>query len=200
MSNTSSPSSGSPALRFGALFGLGWGVLLIANYYLVQNQSASFPTLATLVLSLAVYLVAGLLAAAQTGTTSTGLVAGLWAGLFSSLLNAGLVMILLLTDHALLEKMRRAGQNFVHVTVAGATPDAQFLIYAAILLVVGILVATVVGLALGALGGVIGKSIGQSHAPAPQVYRESMYPGIPPAPPAGTPGVSSPPSSDDEKQ
>ena len=199
MSNPSSPSSGSPALRFGALFGLGWGVLLIANYYLVQNQSASFPTLATLVLSLAVYLVAGLLAAAQTGTTSTGLVAGLWAGLFSSLLNAALVMILLLTDHALLEKMCRAGQNFVHVTVAGATPDAQFLIYAAILLVVGILVATVVGLALGALGGVIGKSIGQSRAPALGVYRESMYPGMPPAPPVGTPDASSPPSPGDEK-
>ena len=109
--------SGSPALRFGALFGLGWGMLLIANYYLVQVQGARFTTLATLVISLAVYLVAGLLAAAQTGTTSTGLVAGLLAGLFSSLLNAALVMILLLTDHALLEKMRRAGQNFVHVTV-----------------------------------------------------------------------------------
>jgi hypothetical protein len=109
-------------------------------------------------------------------------------------------MILLLTDHALLEKMRRAGQNFVHVTVAGATPDALTLLYMAILLVGGILVATVVGLALGALGGVIGKAIGQSHVPAPQVYRESMYPGIPPAPPAGTPGASSPPSSGEEKQ
>ena len=176
-SSTSSTSSGRPALRFGALFGLGWGVLLVANYYLVQNQSASFPTLATLVLSLAVYLVAGLRAAAQTGTISTGLIAGLLAGLFSSLLNAALVMALLLTDHALLEKLRRAGQNFVHVTVAGATSDAQYLIYAAILLVVGILVATVVGLALGALGGVVGKPMAKSRAPAPQVYRESMYPG-----------------------
>ncbi len=198
MSNT---SSGSPALRFGALFGLGWGMLLMANYYLVQVQGVRFTTLATLVISLAVYLVAGLLAAAQTGTTSTGLVAGLWAGLFSSLLNAALVMILLLTDHALLEKVRQAGQNVVHVTAngpGGPTPDALTLIYTAITLVGGILVATVVGLALGALGGSIGRSIGKSRAPAPQAYQESMYPGTPPAPPAVTPGASSPLSPGDE--
>jgi hypothetical protein len=200
MSNPSTPSSGNPALRFGALFGLGWGVLLIANYYLVQSQGVSFTTLATLVISLAVYLVAGLLASAQTGKISTGLIAGLLAGLFSSLLNAVGVMILLLTDHALLEKVRQAGQNFVHVSAAGASPDQLILAYMAIILVLGILVATLVGLALGALGGEVGKSLRKSLAPAPGVYQESLYPGTPPAPPAGTPGASSPPTSGNEKQ
>lgn len=198
MSNTSTTSAGSPALRFGALFGLGWGVLLIANYYLVQSLGVSFTTLATLLISLVVYLVAGLLAAAQTGTISTGLVAGLWAGLFSSLLNAVGVMILLLADHPLLEKLRQGGQDFVHVTIAG-DPTVAYLIYTAITLVGGILLATLVGLALGALGGSIGKSTCASRGPALQAYQESMYPGIPPAPPAGRPGASSPPSPGDEK-
>jgi hypothetical protein len=199
MSNT---SSGSPALRFGALFGLSWGVLMIANYYLVESQGVSFTTLATLVISLAVYLVAGFLAATQTGKTSTGLVSGLWTGLFSSLLNAIGVMILLLTDHALLEKVRQAGENFIHVTAEGSggpNLDEETLIYTAIYLVGGILVATLVGLALGALGGELGESRApESHAPAPLAYQESMYPGIPPALPAGTTGAPSLPSPDDE--
>jgi hypothetical protein len=177
MSNASTTSSGNPALRFGTLFGLGWGVLLIANYYLVESQSVSFTGLLALVLSLVVYLVAGLLAASQTGNTTTGLVAGLWAGLFSSLLNALGVMILLLADHALLESVRQAGQDFVHVSAAGASPEQLILVYTAITLILGIVAATGVGLALGALGGVVGKSMGQSRTPAPQVYQESMYPG-----------------------
>jgi hypothetical protein len=190
----SKKSSGSPALRFGALFGLGWGVLLVANYYLVQSQGVSFMTLAALLISLVVYLVAGLLAAAQTGKISTGLVAGLWAALFSSLLNAIGVMILLLADHALLEKVREAGQNIVHVSAVGASPDQLILAYTAITLILGLVGATMAGLALGALGGVVGKSTEKSRAPAPQVYQESTYPGISPAQPAGMPGVSSLPS------
>jgi hypothetical protein len=194
MSNKSATSSGSPALRFGALFGLGWGVLLIANYYLVQSQGVSFLTLAALLISLVVYLMAALLAAAKTGKTSTGLVAGLWAGLFSSLLNAIGVMVLLLTDHALLEKVRQGGQNIVHVSATGASPEQLIIAYSAIILILGIVAATLVGLALGALGGVAGKSMGESRQPAPQAYRESLYPGVPPVPPASTPGASSPSS------
>jgi hypothetical protein len=192
-------SGGSPA--FVALLGLGWGALLIANYYLVQVQAVRFTTLATLVISLAMYPVAGLLAAAQTGAISTGLLAGLWAGLFSSLLNAVGVMIILLTDHTLLERLLRGGQNFVHVSFSGPgspTVETAYLIYTAITLVGGILLATLVGLALGALGGSIGESRAP-RGPALHVYQESMYPGIPPAPPAGVPGASSPPSPGVEK-
>jgi len=202
MSTTSATSSGSPALRFGALFGLGWGVLLIVNYYLVQSVGVGFLSLAALLISLVVYLVAGLLAAAQTGKTSTGLLAGLWTGLFSSLLNAVGVMILLLADHDLLEKVRQAGQNVVHLSPngpGGPSPDQITLLYSATILIVGILVATLFGLALGALGGVAGKSTAQARGPALQSYRESMYQGISPTSPEGTPDASSP-SSGDEKR
>jgi hypothetical protein len=184
----SQQSSGGVALRFGALVGLGWGVLLVANYYLVQVQDVRFTTAATLVLSLVVYLVAGILAAARTGAVSTGLLAGLWAGLFSSLLNGVGVVAILLTDHALVEKARQAAQQAAQrVSGAGGhvppITDNLIIVSSVASLVFGAVIATVVGLGLGALGGAIGRS----RAPAPQLHQEAPFPQW------QTPGASPPP-------
>jgi len=185
MSQSPSGTSGNSALRIGALFGLGLGVVLIANYFLVQMNGTRLTSLAALVISLAVYLVAGLLAAARTGNVNTGLVAGLWAGLFSSVLNAAGVITLVLADHAVLAKLRLAAQQAAKAAAARTggpvrtISDGLVIVSVVISLVLGILVATLVGLGLGALGGVIGKS----RAPGPQAYREALYPGAPSGPP-----------------
>ncbi len=191
----SQQSSGNPALRFGAIFGLGWGVVLIANYYVANVLGVRFTTLATLVISLVVYLVAGMLAAAQTGNVSTGLVAGLWTGLFSSLLDAAGVITILLIDHALVVKLRLAAEQAAQRAAArtGVPPrhigDGLVIIGEVIGVVFGTLIATAVGLGMGALGGAIGRS----RAPAPQAYQESLYPGFPPPAQGQTPGAFPPP-------
>jgi hypothetical protein len=186
-------SSGSPALRFGALFGLSWGVLLIANYYLVQVHGVRFTTVAVYILSLVIYLVAGMLAAIRTGKVSNGLLAGLWTGLFSSLLNAVGVTILLLADHALVEKIRQVALNAAKAAGAPGTAITDNVIIASsiLALVVGIIVGTLVGLGVGALGGLISKSRGQGPS-APQPYQESLYRGSS-SEQAQTPGAYPPP-------
>lgn len=188
----SQQSSGNPALRFGALFGVGWGVLLSINYYFVHVQGLRFTTIAAIVVSLAVYLVAGILAAAQTGNVSTGLVAGLWTGLFSSLLNTVGVIVILLTNHDLIVKARQAAQSTAARAAAGGqvahVTDRLIVLLSIFGLVVGMVLATGIGVGMGALGGLIGKS----RAPVPQAYQEAMYPGSPPVSPWHVPGASSP--------
>lgn len=175
----SSQSSGSPALRIGALFGLGWGVLLIANYFLTQVEGVRFTTVASYIIALVVYLVAGILAASQTGLVRTGLLAGLWTGLISSVVNAIGVTIILLTDHALVEQMRQAALHAAQAAGASAPQltDQVIILGSVLALVLEIIAATVIGLGVGALGGLIGKSR-NSRTPgtaAPQMYQESLY-------------------------
>jgi hypothetical protein len=187
-------SSSSAALRFGAIFGVGWGVLLTLNYYFVHVQGLRLTSVVALVLSLVVYLVAGILAASRTGLVSTGLLAGLWTGLFSSLVDAVGVIGILLTDHAVVVQMRRAAQSVAARSASGTVPNItdRLVIISAILgLILGLIVATAIGLGMGALGGLIGKS----RAPELQAYQESMYQGMPPASPWQGPGAPPPPAS-----
>jgi hypothetical protein len=181
----SQQSSGSPALRFGALFGVGWGVLLIANFYVSQTQSIRLTGVIALILSLVVYLVPGILASSQTGKVPTGLLAGLFTGLFSALVNLIGVIVILFTDTALVDAIRNQLNQTAQTVGSPVTYSNSGVIGIEIgVLVFGLVAAAVVGLGMGALGGVIGKS----RAPQPQTpYQESMYPGYPP-PPYGAPG------------
>lgn len=195
-------TSGSPALRVGALFGLIWGVLLIANYYLVTAQGVRATSIASLVLALVVYLVAGYLAAARTGLVRTGLLAGLWTGFFSSLLNAIGVTVLLLSDPAVVEKIRQASLRAAQAAGQPVPALTNGLIIASsvVTLVLGLIAATVVGLGVGALGGLIGKSRAP-RAPASQPYRETLYqsPSSPPEPPTSAPPPPEPGQRDEPR-
>jgi hypothetical protein len=174
-------SLGSPALRFGALAGVGLGILLIANHLLQSATDAGWTVILTIPISLVVYLIAGMLAAQQTGKVSTGLVAGLFAGLFSSLLNNIVAFILFATNHSAVEQERQmlqqqaqqSGVNNLQYT------DSLVIVLSAIALTILLVLPVLIGLGMGALGGVIAKS---RVPPSPSSYQEMMYPGYPPTP------------------
>lgn len=185
-SSQASPSTGNPALRFGAIFGLTWGVVLVANYYASQQLSIGWSGLAAVVISLLVYLVAGMLAAQQTGKVSTGLVAGLFTGIFSSLINVVGVVVILILNPSIVNKARQVAQQTVQSAGANFTYTNSMIIgFAVVGLILGLLLAGGVGLGMGALGGVIGRS----RAPQAQVpYQDSMHLGMMPPTPYGAPG------------
>jgi hypothetical protein len=178
-------SSPSATFKIGGLFGVGWGIVLILNGLLSDALNIRWNSLIAILISLAVFFVAGMLAAQRTGKVSSGLVAGLFAGLFSGLINNVVSFILLATNNEKLVQLRdqaqqavdQNGQTFHYTT-------NLILIGAAFGLLFTLVISALVGLGLGALGGVAGKS----RAPLPpQSYQEAMYPGGPPSP-YGAPG------------
>jgi len=82
--------SGSPAFKYGLLFGILLGafqvVLTLLTNYLNLGSFALFITIAGVVLALVVYLLAGIRASQETGRVGTGAFAGLWAGVVSAII------------------------------------------------------------------------------------------------------------------
>ncbi len=132
-----------------------------------------------LVVELALFAVAGVLAARRTGRIESGALAGVVAGLV-----VGVCSFLLLLGGALILRQQIHTQGLHSATLRA--------IYIAALVRsgVGIGLSAVVGLALGALGGLVGRGSSDGRPPAAQPYAPGA--GVQPAGVAG--GFGAPPA------
>jgi hypothetical protein len=174
-------NSGNPAMREGLTFGVVLGVIFVVQRILTLTTSVSFTGFIVLILAIGAYVWAGIRASGETGKVSTGLLAGLWTGLFSSLID--LVGSLILAAafigrmRATIEAALRQAGSPLHVTTG------MVILFTVVGLVFGTIGGVLFGLGFGALGGAIGKGRYQPSIP----YQEAMYtgmqqPGYPPAP------------------
>jgi hypothetical protein len=179
--------SQSATFKIGALFGVVWGVILVANGIVSNALNIKWTSIVTIVVSLAIYFLSGMQASQRTAKVSSGLLAGLVTALFSSLIANATSFVLFATNSAKVEQARQAAQQAAQQAGAGQTitySDTAIIALTAGGLVVSLIFATLVGLGIGALGGLAGKA----RAPISQTgYQESMYQGIP-STPYGAPG------------
>ena len=180
------------AFRIGLLFGIILAVIMIAFNFAEQfardviGAGGLILIILTIIISLAAYFFAGFRASSQSGKVSTGLLAGMWTGIISSLVNG--VASVLLTIPQLPELTRTANQAIIN---SGAQTDIRYTETTMLLLTIGgtfllLLLASAIALGVGAIGGAAGKG----RAPmSQQTYQESLYqspmggyPGYPPQP------------------
>lgn len=188
---------GRPALRYGLIFGAIIAVLVIINSFLPAQVSASgAPDIARgglgclfFLVYLALFFVAGMLAARRTGKAGTGSLAGLLAGAIGIILFVVLGVIAILnTPDSVWQKaldQARAQNPSVNLTLQQMKTTAE--VFAIVAFVLIYLAAIGVGAGLGALGGLVGRG----QAPRPQ-YPEAMYQGMP-QPGYSQPGAYPPP-------
>jgi hypothetical protein len=165
--------AGHPALQNGLLFGAILGILEIILPLLLSGIGFLLNVL--LYLFLVGY--AGYRAAARTGKVSTGLVAGLLVGLFSSVIACIPLLIYYLSNidafRAQLQQEIAANNVYQGVTLTNNLVIVSVILFL-VLLVAG---ATLLGLGIGSIGGAIGKG----QAPRPQMPQYLPY--MPPYPP-----------------
>ena len=166
----------NPALRYGILWGVIFGIVLIAATFLgIINLGLIVP----LILALAAGFLAGRQAAQKTGKTVTGTVSGLWTGLIGSLLLSVLVMILILVN---VDAIRHSAQQYAnshqqHITYTNSDIIVSYLVNYGLLIASGVLF----GLAGGSVGGMMGKSRWRPPSETEE-YQEAMF-----EPPSKTP-------------
>ena len=179
MQSTPTPTKGRPALNQGILFGVIVGVILII--YLLVAYIVYIPTLslilgiATFVIELFLYAVAGYRASAITGKTGTGAIAGLFTGLFGGLIGAVVSIILIVV---FVDATRTRTLSVV------TTPSLRHLYTNSFIIGTGIggaLLGLGFAIGYGAAAGAIGGVIGRRRAPQAQSYQEALYQGMPPA-------------------
>jgi hypothetical protein len=196
------PAKKVSAFRIGLLFGIILAVIMIAFNFAEQfakdviGRGGLILTILTIIISLAAYFFAGFRASSQSGKVSTGLLAGMWTGIISSLVNG--IASVLLTIPNLPELTRTANQAIID---SGAQTDIRYTETTMLALTIGgtfllLLLASAIALGVGAIGGAAGKS----RAPmSQQAYQESFYqspmggypppqPGYPQQPQGGYPG------------
>ncbi len=155
---------GSPALKFGILFGILLGafqvVLTLLTKYLNLGSFALFITLGGFVLALIVYLLAGIRASQETGMMGTGAFAGLWTGVVSAIIGfLGALLLAYLNLGTLRQQATAAAQAAANQThqALPVTTDQLLLSTAAVTALIGLVVSILLGLIVGAIGGVIGR-------------------------------------------
>jgi hypothetical protein len=196
------PAKKVSAFRIGLLFGIILAVIMIAFNFAEQfakdviGAGGLILTILTIIISLAAYFFAGFRASSQSGKVSTGLLAGMWTGIISSLVNG--IASVLLTIPQLPELTRTANQAIID---SGAQTDIRYTETTMLALTIGgtfllLLLASAIALGVGAIGGAAGKS----RAPmSQQAYQEAFYqspmggypppqPGYPQQPQGGYPG------------
>lgn len=196
------PAKKVSAFRIGLLFGIILAVIMIGFNFAEQfakdvlGRGGLILTILTIIISLAAYFFAGFRASSQSGKVSTGLLAGMWTGIISSLVNG--VASVLLTIPQLPELTRTANQVIID---SGAQTDIRYTETTMLLLTIGgtfllLLLASAIALGVGAIGGAAGKG----RAPmSQQAYQEAFYqspmggyppqqPGYPQQPQGGYPG------------
>lgn len=162
--------AGNPALQNGLLFGIILGVLEVA----LSLTLGSIGFVICLVLYLGMVGFAGYRASARTGKVSTGLVAGLFVGLFSSVIGSlGLFIFTLPHVDAMRQLLQQQANTFNQGVTINYTTNVV-IAYLALLLVILIVGSSSLALGIGAIGGAIGKG----NAPAQPT-------GYPPYPYAG---------------
>ena len=181
MHQPTTTSTSSPSLRQGLLFGLILGLVLAVIDVITSLVDLGGAGLAvssvTFLLSLAVYFFAGMRASQQTGKLTTGLLAGSWAGLVSSLLSfLATLLITFTTIDAIRARLQAvAAQQHVQIQYTNSLIIGSSVVVG--LLVVGFYI--LVGLGMGSVGGAIGKR--RANIPV-RAYEEAMF--QPPPPPA----------------
>jgi len=172
------PAKKVSAFRIGLLFGIILAVIMIAFNFAEQfakdviGRGGLILTILTIIISLAAFFFAGFRASSQSGKVSTGLLAGMWTGIISSLVNG--IASVLLTIPNLPELTRTANQAIID---SGAQTDIRYTETTMLALTIGgtfllLLLASAIALGVGAIGGAAGKS----RAPmSQQAYQESLY-------------------------
>ena len=187
------------ALRIGLLFGVILGVILILLNLIGALVKIPALGLATLILiiiiALVAYFFAGFRASGQSGKISTGLLAGMWTGIFSSILaTIGNVIIAL---PSLPEATAAANKGIVEFGGQSSFryTETTYLLAEIVVFILLAVLSSAIALGVGAIGGAVGKG----RAPLPQqAYQESLYqspmagyppqPGYPQQPQGGYPG------------
>ena len=174
--------AGNLAFRQGLLFGMALGIffivfsvilyvaqlgtLLAGGIYSSTGGDGSLIGIVGFVVEVLVYLLAGMRASQQTGRVVTGTLAGLWTGLISSAITWVYTLIYMFAS-ALLELHSEAG-TLLFVTA----------ILAAILGILGIMLALGLGAGIGTLGGQIGKRRASlpTQSFQPSVFSDTLTP------------------------
>src|SRR5579871_5438011 len=223
--------SGSPAVRYGLIFGGIIGVLRLISTAIQYGTggrrafAASTGTFSSgsgsgggalafaclsLIVGLALYFLAGMFAARETGRTGSGAISGLLAGVIGGAISAVISLVAALTVPAADWYAVFADAHVKNVSSPSAAKAAGIIVVL-LLAVVGLAFATGIGAGVGALGGLLGK--GQNRGPV-NPYQQSFYqgspqgfsppPGYPPTggyppqgsyPPPGMPGSYPPPGA-----
>jgi hypothetical protein len=193
------PKAGSIAFQRGLIFGIIQAVVaacisLINNLVLTAGNAGLGFGLAALnfIVSLALFFVAGMLAAKQTGKVSTGTLAGMWTGIVYGVIN--LVLSLVIFFAISLPKALTILNSSGTLSSGNAdTVRTAAMVGGIVALVFGSLFAVGFGAGMGALGGLLGKS--QSNVPTTPVAQSypvynQPYPGqpVPPTPYTPAPG------------
>ncbi len=178
--------SGSPAFKYGLLFGILLGafqvVLTLLTNYLNLGSFALFITIAGVVLALVVYLLAGIRASQETGRVGTGAFAGLWAGVVSAIIAfLGALLLAYVNLNTLRQQAAAAAQAAANQThqALPATTDQLLLSTAAITALTGLVASILLGLVVGAIGGMIGRGRASRRT---VVTQETTYRDVPTAP------------------
>jgi hypothetical protein len=154
----------TPALRWGALCGLGaglgWVTEIAAGNLAVGQAWQLFAYYGGTLIALALTLAAGIAGAMATRSFRGGLMAGVWCGIVGSLIGG---LALLALPRLFLGTLRRDAQTLTEFARSGA-PDlvtyivGDFSAAATNHLVIGLLL----GLVLGALGAAIGAAVART--------------------------------------
>ena len=186
----------NPSFKQGLIWGISVGIAqFIVDFINTSTNIGAFSLLLTVLVFLfgiAAYLIAGWLAAKQTGKVSTGTIAGLWTGVFYGIIGAIGTIVTISTNLsarlAQVQDFANQMQLQIHYTpgllLAGGIIDA----------LVGAAFAIGIGSGIGALGGLIGRSQAPKQ-PYPAYPYPPMYQGMPPyqQPPQGMPPYQQPP-------
>jgi hypothetical protein len=198
--------SGSPAVRWGLIFG---GIIAVLG---LLGDGLRFGTgggesfagggggigilvsVLLFVIGLALFFVAGMFAARDSGRTGTGSIAGLIAGLIGGAIGAIATIIILLTLPP--SVFQTVTANRPNANISGDQLRTIVLVGGVIAAIFGLLINAGIGAGVGALGGLVGK--GQYRGPM-RSYQEAMYQGMPmqpgaypPPPPPGYPQYPQP--------
>lgn len=189
-----------PAVRWGLIFGgvmallsvmIGLGRVSTENQDTVNNGFAALECLYVLI-TLVVLFVAGILASKQTGRVSTGVLAGLFAGVIGGLTLTVFIIIWGATVNT--DQIVRVMNNSSS-SLGSSDPRSVALLVSFIFSVVAILFLVGIGAGVGALGGLIGRSQAPEHLRyAGMPFPPGQYPGYPPAPGAYGPQMGYPPA------
>lgn len=154
-----------PSLRYGLIFGLILGVVQIiygfATSFITDANAQSYLSTIGLALFLVFGILAGRRAAQETGKLGTGALAGLWAGLIGSAVEA---LLPLINTFIFLQSILDTTRNYIK-THPSQHPGLKPSDYTASDVIVGTLISllfyilfyTLITLIGGALGGYLGR-------------------------------------------
>lgn len=177
-------SRGNPALQNGLLFGIILGGIEVLFSLTLGNVGF----LICLIIYLGMVGFAGYRASARTGKVSTGLVAGLLVGLFSSIIGSlGLFFYTLPNIDTLRQQLQLQANNLNQGFAINYTNNVVIGLLV-LLLVILILASSLLALGIGAIGGAIGKGNAPAQlTPNPPYPYGGQYPDPGNAPAQSTP-------------